>query len=244
MTAEPNRQLVSLLDELDKLPGVRGALIATVDGAYTANEGSVFDHPTATDIAKTVRRMVVASATVGSPIEELLITFGTARMMIIPIREEATLTVMLERDSAGPSVRAVLRNRLSGLRTSLGGGGGGSENSMSAESPVSAEPEDEVDRLMIGELGPVLRDVQGVFTTYMLRAGKSSADAAQMMREQIREWLLCCNPSPYTFPLLVDGLAQTMTDRGNERQSFMSDVQQAMRNSRLWGAGGTKAGVR
>jgi predicted regulator of Ras-like GTPase activity (Roadblock/LC7/MglB family) len=240
MTAEPNRQLVNLLDELDKLSGVRGALIATVDGAYTANEGSVFDQATAIDIAKTVRRMVVASATVGTPIEELLITFGTARMMIIPIREEATLTVMLERDSAGPSVRAVLRNRLPNLRTSLGGGGS-ADASMSAESPV-AEPEDEVDRLMIGELGPVLRDVQGVFTTYMLRSGKSSADAGQMMREQIREWLLCCNPSPYTFPLLVDGLAQTMTDRNNERQSFMSDVQNAMRNSRLWGA--SKAGLR
>ena len=37
MTAEPNRQLVNLLDELDKLSGVRGALIATVDGAYTAH---------------------------------------------------------------------------------------------------------------------------------------------------------------------------------------------------------------
>lgn len=231
MSFEPNRQLVSLLEELDRLPGVRGSLVATVDGAYTANERSSFDSATATDIAKTVRRMVVASATVGSPIEELLITFGTARMMIIPVREEATLTVMLERDSAGPAVRALLRALLTSIKAP--GVAATADSSMSA--PVAApEPEDEVDRLMVGELGPVLRDVQAVFTSYMLRGGKTNADAAQMMREQMREWLLCCNPSPYTFPLLIDGLAQTMSERGNERPSFMSDVQQAMRNSRLW----------
>ena len=57
----------------------------------------------------------LASATVGSPIEELLITFGSARMMIIPVREEATLTIMLERDSAGPAVRAVLQARFERL---------------------------------------------------------------------------------------------------------------------------------
>lgn len=231
MSAEPNRQLVSLLEELDRLPGVRGSLVATVDGAYTANERSSFDAATATDIAKTVRRMVVASATVGSPIEELLITFGTARMMIIPVREEATLTVMLERDSAGPAVRAVLHALLTGLKAPSAAAT--ADSSMSAPSPAP-EPEDEVDRLMVGELGPVLRDVQGVFTSYMLRAGRTSADAAVMMREQMREWLLCCNPSPYTFPLLIDGLAQTMSERGNERPSFMADVQQAMRNSRIW----------
>ena len=43
MSAEPNRQLLSLLDELDKLSGVRGSLVATADGAYTASEGSSFD---------------------------------------------------------------------------------------------------------------------------------------------------------------------------------------------------------
>ena len=231
MSAEPNRQMVTLLEELDKLPGVRGSLVATVDGAYTAGDHSSFDSVTATDIAKTVRRMVVASATVGSPIEELLITFGAARMMIFPVREEATLTVMLERDSAGPAVRAVLRALLGGLKSPSSGAT--PDSSMSAPSPVP-EPEDEVDRLMAGDLGPVLRDVQAVFTSYMLRGGKTNADAAQMMREQMREWLLCCNPSPYTFPLLIDGLAQTMSERGNERPSFMSDVQQAMRNSRLW----------
>ena len=231
MSAEPNRSLVSLLEELDRLPGVRGSLVATVDGAYQANDRGAFDLATATDIAKTVRRMVVASATVGSAIEELLITFGSARMMIVPVREEATLTIMLERDSATPLVRHTLQTRLGGLRQSLGSGSGSGESSVS--NAVVSEPEDEVERLMSGELGPVLRDVQAVFTTYVVRSGKGD-DPNMLMREQMREWLLCCNPSPYTFPLLIDGLSQVLSDRQGERTTFMNDVQAAMRNSKLW----------
>ncbi len=232
MSSEPNRSLVSLLEELDRLPGVRGALVATVDGAYQAIERGAFDVATATDIAKTVRRMVVASATVGSAIEELLITFGSARMMIVPVREEATLTIMLERDTATPLVRSALQARINNLRQSLGSGGGAGESSVSNQ--VVSEPEDEVDRLMAGELGPVLRDVEAVFTTYVVRAGRDNEDANALMREQMREWLLCCNPSPYTFPLLIDGLSQVLSDRQGERTTFMSDVQAAMRNSKLW----------
>lgn len=232
MSSEPNRSLVSLLEELDRLPGVRGSLVATVDGAYQASERGAFDNATATDIAKTVRRMVVASATVGSAIEELLITFGSARMMIVPVREEATLTIMLERDSATPLVRTTLQNRIGGLLQQLGSGTGSGESSVSNN--VVAEPEDEVDRLMSGELGPVLRDVQAVFTTYVVRGGRDSDEAGVLMREQMREWLLCCNPSPYTFPLLIDGLSQVLSDRQGERTTFMNDVQAAMRNSKLW----------
>lgn len=232
MSSEPNRSLVSLLEELDGLPGVRGSLVATVDGAYQATDRGAFDVATATDIAKTVRRMVVASATVGSAIEELLITFGSARMMIIPVREEATLTVMLERDSATVLVRNALKGRIGSLRQSLGQGGGSSESSTS--NAIVSEPEDEVDRLMTGDLGPVLRDVQSVFTTYVVRVGKPSDEAAVLMREQMREWLLCCNPSPYTFPLLLDGLSQSLGERQVERANFMNDVQAAMRSSKLW----------
>ena len=233
MSSEPNRSLVSLLEELDGLPGVRGSLVATVDGAYQASDRGAFDHATATDIAKTVRRMVVASATVGSAIEELLITFGSARMMIIPVREEATLTVMLERDSATTLVRNSLKGRIGSLRQSLGQNGGNPGESQAGNSVVS-EPEDEVDRLMTGELGPVLRDVQAVFTTYVIRVGKPSDEAGVLMREQMREWLLCCNPSPYTFPLLLDGLSQSLGERQVERANFMNDVQAAMRSSKLW----------
>jgi predicted regulator of Ras-like GTPase activity (Roadblock/LC7/MglB family) len=237
MSSEPNRPLVSLLEELDNVPGVRGSLVATVDGADAPPEpkdrASSLNVPPATDIAKTVRRMVVASATVGSAIEELLITFGSARMMIIPVREEATLTVMLERDSATASVRSVLKGRIGSLRQSLGQNGGSSSESSTSNQIVS-EPEDEVDRLMAGELGPVLKDVQAVFTTYVVRVGKHADEANVLMREQMREWLLCCNPSPYTFPLLLDGLSQALGERPTDRANFMNDVQAAMRSSKLW----------
>ena len=53
MSGEPNRSLVTLLEELDGLPGVRGSLVATVDGAYQASDRGAFDLATATDIAKT-----------------------------------------------------------------------------------------------------------------------------------------------------------------------------------------------
>jgi predicted regulator of Ras-like GTPase activity (Roadblock/LC7/MglB family) len=137
MSSEPNRPLVSLLEELDRLPGVRGSLVATVDGAYQASERGAFDHATATDIAKTVRRMVVASATVGSAIEELLITFGSARMMIVPVREEATLTIMLERDSATPLVRNSSSPASAALRQSLGQNGGAGESRPPTRSSAS-----------------------------------------------------------------------------------------------------------
>ena len=37
-----HRPLTALLEELDRLPGVRGSLVATVDGAYQANERGAF----------------------------------------------------------------------------------------------------------------------------------------------------------------------------------------------------------
>ncbi|MEZ4430380.1 MAG: hypothetical protein R3A51_22105 [Nannocystaceae bacterium] len=66
---------------------------------------------------------------------------------------------------------------------------------------------------------------------YLVRGGRSRGQAQEQMREQMREWLLCCNPSPYTFPLLIDGLAQLIGDDDQERATFMQDVQDAMRNS-------------
>jgi hypothetical protein len=45
------------------------------------------------------------------------------------------------------------------------------------------------------------------------------------MRTQLREWLLCCNPSTYTFPLLLDGLSQTLTNAPAERTAFVAEVE-------------------
>ncbi len=235
MSADLDRQqLLSMLEEIGRVKGVRGALIATVEGAFHSGKSN-FDAKLANDLSRTVRRMVVASATVGAPLAELLINFGPARMMVVPIREEATLAVLLERDTVTATVRSLLKIQLSALRhlfgNTLGDPGESTVNMQAAE-----EPEDEVDRLMAGDLGPVLRDVEACFTSYLVRAGKSRGQAQEQMREQMREWLLCCNPSPYTFPLLIDGLAQLIGTDQEERATFMQDVQDAMRNSGVWNA--------
>ncbi|HFE45106.1 MAG TPA: hypothetical protein ENJ18_06370 [Nannocystis exedens] len=233
MNADSERQLVKFLKEIAAIPGVRGALITTGEGALFAGD-AVFNENIAADLARTVRRMVVASATVGAPLAELLINFGRARMMIMPLREEASLAILLERDNVTSTVRSVVKLQLASLKAVLRSASPDAGESGVLPQLSRSEPEDEVDRLMLGELGPVLRDVQACFTSYIERLGKSQADAATMMREQMREWLLCCNPSPYTFPLLIDGLAQLMGDDLDRRTAFMTDVQQAMRRSKIW----------
>ena len=52
--------------------------------------------------------------------------------------------------------------------------------------------------------------------------------------EQLREWLNCCNPSAYTFPLLLDGLSQTLNEAPDLRSEFMGAVQDIMRGSQVW----------
>lgn len=222
-----------MLEEITAIPGARGALVATVDGAYFADAQKSLDASIANDLAKTVRRMVVASATVGSPLAELLINFGPARMMIVPLREEATLAILLERSTATSNVRRLLKKQLNALRRMFGPGTG--EPSESSLIAVAEQPEDEVDRLLAGELGPVLRDVEACFTSYMLRVGKTRQQAERGMRDQMREWLLCCNPSPYTFPLLIEGLSQLLSNDQEIRATFMVNVKDAMRNSKIWG---------
>src|SRR5690606_38813463 len=91
--------------------------------------------------------------------------------------------------------------------------------------------EEEIDRILGGELGPVLHEIRAQFTTFLQRTGRTNAEAEDLMREQMREWLLCCNPSPYTFPLLIDGLGQLLNDAPDERSEFMEVVQNTIRNA-------------
>lgn len=234
MNLADNHQLTTLLEELAHLHGVRGALIATAEGAFFHGEHAHFERSSANDIAKTVRRMVVASATVGAPLEELLINFGPARMMIVPVREEATLAIMLERDTATATVRALIRGYLQTI-SQLFDESSEDASDLHLSSSFASEHEDEVDALMAGELGPVLQEIQTRFIHYAEKLGQSYLQAQATMREQAREWLLCCNPSPYTFPLLLDGLAQTISAEA-ERQMFIHDVQQILQNAKIWAA--------
>lgn len=223
---EARAQLLHLLVELSSIVGVRAAIIATADGALTTGTRNTLPGVTANDVAKTVRRMTVASATVGVPLQELLINFGAARMMVVPLREDATVVVLLERDTAVAPVRNLLAAQLGELRELLDAQGKEDE----AEPPEGDEVEDEIARIMRGELGPVLDRIAHQFSIYVGRAGKSREEAGELMREQLREWLLCCNPSPYTLPLLVDGLGLTLNDSPTARGEFMEVVQNTIRN--------------
>lgn len=218
-------QLLDLLEELGAIQGVKGALIATSDGALAAGQRSGLTSSTANDVAKTVRRMTVASATVGVPLQELLINFGAARMMVIPLTDDATIVVLLERDQAVSPVRALLSVQLDDLRHLV------EAADAEREPELVDEGRDEIQRIMSGDLGPVLVKIRNQFTTYVVRAGRSADDADHMMREQMREWLLCCNPSPYTFPLLIDGLGQLLNDAPIERAEFMDVVASTIRNA-------------
>lgn len=222
---EARTQLLELLEDLGAIQGVRGAIIATADGALASGSRSGLPAVTANDVAKTVRRMTVASATVGVPLQELLINFGAARMMVIPLRDDATVVVLLERDTAVAPVRNLLNVQLGELRQLLD-----AQGAQDGETPEGDEVEDEIGRIMRGELGPVLDRIAHQFSIYVGRAGKSREEAGELMREQLREWLLCCNPSPYTLPLLVDGLGLTLTDSPTARGEFMEVVQNTIRN--------------
>lgn len=222
---EARTQLLELLEDLGAIQGVRGAIIATADGALASGSRSGLPAVTANDVAKTVRRMTVASATVGVPLQELLINFGAARMMVIPLREDATVVVLLERDTAVAPVRNLLNVQLGELRQLLD-----AQGAEDGDTPEGDEVEDEIGRIMRGELGPVLDRIAHQFSIYVGRAGKSREEAGELMREQLREWLLCCNPSPYTLPLLVDGLGLTLTDSPTARGEFMEVVQNTIRN--------------
>lgn len=227
MTVQAARaQLLDLLEELRGIQGVRGAIIATADGALAGGARSGLPAVTANDVAKTVRRMTVASATVGVPLQELLINFGAARMMVTPLRDDATVVVLLERDTAVAPVRNLLAIQLSELRELLD-----AQGHVEAQAHDGDEVEDEIGRIMGGELGPVLDRIAHQFTMYIGRAGKSREQAGELMREQLREWLLCCNPSPYTLPLLVDGLGQTLDDAPAARAEFMEVVQNTIRSA-------------
>jgi len=222
---EAKEQLLELLEELGAVPGVRAALIATSEGAIATSGGAAMPAETANDVAKTIRRMTVASATVGVPLKDLLINFGPARMMVVPVTEDATVVGLLERDTAVTPVRRVLGLQLASLRALL------ADEDDEIDVDVVDEAEEEIERILRGELGPVLQQIRAQFRDFAIEAGHGEEQTETMMREQLREWLLCCNPSTYTFPLLVDGLGQLLNDAPASRSAFMEKVQATIRSA-------------
>lgn len=227
--------LAEMVEELAAISGVRGAMIATVDGALGDGRWAGVDPALANDVAKTVRRMVVASSTVGAPLEELAIDFGGAQMLIVPLRDDSTLVILLERGKARDAVRSLLAIELNRVRRLI------SDDDLEIEGSgrfdQDREVDDEVDGLLEGELGGTLQRIEDCFTRHAQRTGVTLLEAHQQMREQLREWLLCCNPSPYTFPLLLDGLAQTLNADPGVRADFTTEVQVIMRTEGTFAKG-------
>jgi len=213
----------NLLHGVANLDGVRGAMMATADGALGATDFAHLQPAVASDVAKTVRRLAVASTTANSPLRELLINFGPMRMMLRPLAEDV-LVVLLDRDGNTDPVRAYVDVELGRIER------------LSQTEPESIavgvhEADDEVGELLASSLGPILIEIETVYHNYRKRRGLTPAQAREDMHEQIREWLLCCNPSNYTLPLLLDGLSETMSDDPGGRNGFVGEVQGILRRA-------------
>ena len=224
--------MLDALQGISKLTGARGGLIATGDGAFSDGRHSTLEMTVANDVAKTVRRMVVASTTVGAPLEELVINLGAARMMVTPIDDDATLVVLLDRHTASRPIRDALAPILASLRNYRSPAV--VEQSGVHPPPSAFDGDDEIQELVGGELGPALHQIETSFVASVLRLGGNAPQAADIMRDQLREWLLCCNPSPYTLPLLLDGMSQTLNENPQVRIEFMNEMQQILKESGVW----------
>lgn len=206
------------------VPGVRGAMFATADGPIGATEHAHLQPGVAVDVSKTVRRLVVASTTANAPLRELLINFGPSRMMLRPVGEDV-LVVLLDRDISTAPLRELLDVEIGRLLRILRG-----EPEVAINVGVH-ETDDEVGELLASTLGPVLLEIEAVYHNFRKHRGISQGQTRADMHEQIREWLLCCNPSNYTLPLLLDGLSETMVDDAKARAGFVAEVQGILRRA-------------
>lgn len=217
-----NPHVLSILETIVSIQGVRGALLATADGPVGI-EHAHLQPAVATDVSKTVRRLVVASTTANSPLRELLINFGPTRLMLRPVSEDV-FVVLLDREAKTKPIRELLDYELGRLTRAA-------EAASESLAVGVHEADDEVGELLASSLGPVLLEIEGVYHNYRSRLGRTPGQTRTEMHEQIREWLLCCNPSNYTLPLLLDGLSETMTDDPIGRNGFVGEVQGILRRA-------------
>jgi predicted regulator of Ras-like GTPase activity (Roadblock/LC7/MglB family) len=219
MTANVN----DLLSLTRTVPGVRGAMLATADGTIGATEHAHLQPGVAIDVGKTVRRLVVASTTANAPLRELLINFGPSRMMLRPVGEDV-LVVLLDREASTPPLRTLLDVEIPRLLRLMRG----EPENITID---LGDSDDEVGELLASPLGPVLREIESVYHNFRKHRGVTAQQTRDDMHEQLREWLLCCNPSNYTLPLLLDGLSETMIDDPKARAGFVGDVQGILRRA-------------
>lgn len=218
-------EVLELLEEIAAVQGVRGVMLATANGPVGAAQHAHLSQAVATDVAKTVRRLVVASTTANAPLRELLINFGPSRMMLRPLAEDV-LVVLLEREIDTGPVRALLDLEINRILRIMQG---------EADGPMAAfgldDADDDISELLASPLGPILREIEAVYHSFRKHGGLDQAQTRSLMHDQMREWLLCCNPSNYTLPLLLDGLSETMVDDPANRNRFVGEVQGILRKA-------------
>ena len=221
-----NSEVLELLKEIASVEGVRGAMLATAKGPIGAAEYAHLSPAVAGDVVKTVRRIAVASTTANAPLRELLINFGPSRMMLRPLGEDV-LVVLLERETHTSPIRSLLDLEIARITRAMRG--------EPVEQPMAAfgldDADDDIGQLLASPLGPVLRELEAVYHNYRKLAGFDQGQTRSIMHDQMREWLLCCNPSNYTLPLLLDGLSETMVDDPGNRNRFVGDAQGILRKS-------------
>jgi hypothetical protein len=218
-------ELLVLLEEIAAVQGVRGVMLATAKGPIGAVEHAHLSLAVATDVVKTVRRLAVASTTANSPLRELLINFGPSRMMLRPLGEDV-LVVLLEREADTGPIRSLLDLEVNRILRVMRG-----EPADEPQAAFGIDTDDDIGELLASPLGPILREIEAVFHTYRKRSGLQQAQTREIMHDQMREWLLCCNPSNYTLPLLLDGLSETMVDDPPNRNRFVGDAQGILRKA-------------
>ena len=220
------------LAELRGLRGVRAAMLVRDGRVVLEADGSRLEADAATDIAKTVRRMQLASATVGAGFDEVCISLAGVRLLVRAVGSGGAVVLLLRRGADLQAVRTHLGRVLPVLARAEAEAGVGAAPEASAGARVESA-EDEAQRLWHGPLRPILERVRDCYSAYV-PASKDRGQAHAAFQEQLREWLLCCSPSSYTFPLLLDGLAQTLDDRPGVRRRFKEDVQKIVTDAAPW----------
>ena len=225
--------LTRILRRIASVHGVRGVLIATFDGALANGEHSGMETRLAHDVAKTIRRMVVASSTVGAPVEEMIVTFGPARLLVVPLRENATLAVFVDGPVVIAAVRPLLRVEVERLREVVVSPSASMTTMSRAAISTDEEADDDLERLLQTPLGPFVRRIEASYVRHAT-AGRCHATpsvSVATVRDQIREWMHYCTPSSYTLPLLLDGLSRTLDGNPRVRAAFAAEMEGVVKGS-------------
>jgi len=236
-----DRRVLDLLDSFASINGVRGSLVATDKGAVGGTLPSGLDKAHADDLARTVRRMVLGSISSSSPLAEMVVSFGAIQMYVRPIAKSSTLVVLYE----GIQARTEIQNaapKFCAQFLELFKTKPKREQSSTSSTIRHQQEASEIEFLKQGKLGLVIQKVETCFRDHQKRHGVSNDAAGRKFADCLNEWTCFSDPSPYSFPLLLDSLSQAVSQDQDVRTLFAEEVQQIMHESNLWALRGMGRG--